>query len=97
MNQSITLPGLKMQSAAPCQLDQRRQRRWFAEIPWRAPGIFVEQQYHVIMFPAFFLAKLPTPEITQAGCMHTLIGTSFFPLVSLNFGFQGCKKTRNHR
>ncbi|AUY88686.1 hypothetical protein BWI85_05590 [Escherichia coli] len=32
-----------------------------------------------------------------SGCMHTLIGTSFFPLVSLNFGFQGCKKTRNHR
>lgn len=31
----------------------------------------------MIMFPAFFLAKLPAPEITQAGCMHTLIGTSF--------------------
>ena len=43
MDQAIALPGLKMQGAAPCLLDHRRQRRRFAEIPERAPGIFVEQ------------------------------------------------------
>ncbi|MDF0433744.1 transposase domain-containing protein, partial [Escherichia coli] len=27
------------------------------------------------MFPAIHLAELPAPEITQAGCMYSLIGT----------------------
>ena len=33
----------------------------------------------------------PAPEITQAGCC-TRLKTRLFPLVSLNFGFQGCEK-----
>ncbi|GDF01761.1 hypothetical protein BvCmsKKNP002_00810 [Escherichia coli] len=33
-----------MQSTAPCQLDQRRQRRRNGEIPWRAPGTYTGRE-----------------------------------------------------